>query len=439
MTGVAAPVGRGSRRARADLEPRGASPAAVVIGLDCATGLQTARILDERGVSVVGVVRDARHPCARTNVCARLVVADIAGPGLIEALERLGAELGGPAVLFPCTDISVLLTSRHRAVLERWFHLVLPDPEVVEMLVDKVRFSEFAQSVGLPLPRTFLLVTHEDVAHAASALRYPAVLKPAVKTPEWERNTRSKVFRVESADELLRLHERCAAWTEEMIVQEWIAGGDEEHFTCNAYFGQKSEPLATLTTQKLRQWPITGGQACLSVAVRDETVEAATLDLFRKAGHRGLGYLEMKRDARTGRYLIIEPNIGRPTGRSASAESAGVELLYTMYCDAIGRPLPEDRTQKHCEVKWVYLKRDFQAALSHWLRGELTLRDWITSLRGPKVEALFSWRDPLPFWADLGHGIAVAASLLAGRTRRARAGRAPMVASGLPSARRLDA
>ena len=40
-----------------------------------------------------------------------------------------------------------------------------------------------------------------------------------------------------------------------------------------------------------------------------------------------LGYVEAKRDVRTGRHYLIEPNIGRPTGRSAIAEAGGVELL----------------------------------------------------------------------------------------------------------------
>ena len=50
--------------------------------------------------------------------------------------------------------------------------------------------------------------------------------------------------------------------------------------------------------------------------------------------------MEMKCDERSGKYFIVEPNIGRPTGGSATSEAAEVELLYTMYCDAIGRDLP---------------------------------------------------------------------------------------------------
>ncbi len=126
------------------------------------------------------------------------------------------------------------------------------------------------------------------------------------------------------------------------------------------------------TSRKLRQWPPITGQACLSEEVRDATIVKEAERLFRGVDYRGLGYLEMKRDERTGTYLIIEPNIGRPTGRSASAEAAGVELLYTMYCDALGWPLPRDREQTFTGVKWIHLVRDLQASVYHWRRGDLT-------------------------------------------------------------------
>jgi D-aspartate ligase len=401
---------------RAPDAPRAAAaPRAVVLGLDCATGLQTARILAARGVAVIGVARNPRHACARTSVCERVVVADTAGPGLVAALLRLGEELRAPSVVFPCTDMSVLLVSRHRDALAPWFHLALPDADVVEMLVDKGRFHAFAERAGLPIPRTRFLRNREDAVSAAAALRFPAVLKPTVKTPRWERHTKAKVYRVETADALLALYDRCAAWSDGLVVQEWIEGGDADHYTCNAYFGRDSAPLATLVTRKLRQWPPTGGQACLSVEARDDAVQAITLDLFRAVGHRGLGYLEVKRDARTGEYLVVEPNVGRPTGRSATAESAGVEMLYTMYCDALGWPLPPGRAQAFRGVKWIYLRRDVQSALYHLARGELTLGGWLRSLRGPKVEALFSWRDPVPFLMDLVQAATSAAAQLVDR------------------------
>ncbi|MFQ5632771.1 MAG: hypothetical protein ACE5I1_28720, partial [bacterium] len=122
-------------------------------------------------------------------------------------------------------------------------------------------------------------------------------------------------------------------------------------------------------------------------------------------GYYGPGYLEMKRDAKDGKYYIIEPNIGRPTGRSALAEASGVELLYTQYCDLTGQPLPENRQQKYKAIKWIYLRRDLQSSLKYWKQGDLTLFQWLKSIRGKKVDALFSWKDPKPFLGDWARAI----------------------------------
>jgi D-aspartate ligase len=398
------------RRSRRTASLPGGSPAAatksgeppvVLVGMDSATALQAARIMAARGVPVIGVARDPRHPCCRTRACSRIITADTAGDGLIEALTRLAPSLGCRAVLVPCTDLSVLLISKHRDVLSAGYRFALPPHDVVEMLVDKARFCEFAQQKGLPIPATFFVRARDEVLAAARSLRFPVVLKPAVKTEAWDRLAGAKAFRVSTAEELVLLSSRLAGLCDGLIVQEWIAGSDSDHYTCNCYFSAESEPLVTFTTRKLRQWPRFGGEACLSEESDNEAVIRETVRLFRTAAHQGLGYLELKQDARSGEYLIIEPNVGRPTGRSASAEAAGVELLYTLYCDLLGRPLPAQRQQLYRGAKWIHCRRDVQSALQQWWRGELTAAAWFHSLRGPKTDALFSWRDPVPFFADL--------------------------------------
>lgn len=381
------------------------SPAAVVIGLDCMTGLQSARILARRGVPVLALAADERHPCARTRVCRRIVRAPLAGEGLLAALEGLGPEAsdGGRAVLYPCTDAAVLTLSRARDRLSPWYHVVLPAPDVVETLLDKVRFQAFAEASGLPVPRTFLLRDRAQAEAAARELRYPCILKPPQKTATWQAHTRAKVYKVAGAEDLLALYDRCRDWSDTLMVQEWIDGTDADLYSYNGYFSAAGEPLAGFVARKLRQWPPQTGTSCLGEECRNDVVLETALALFRAAGFRGLGYVELKRDPRSGEHVVIEPNIGRPTGRSAIAEAGGVALLYTMYCDVTGSPLPADRVQRYTGVKWIHLRRDFQSALHYWRRGELSLPDWWRSWRGRKAHALYDARDPVPFFADLWH------------------------------------
>jgi D-aspartate ligase len=374
----------------------------VVVGLDSITGLQTARIFAWRGIPVVGVAVDLTHFCCRTRVCARIVQADHTGEELIGALVELGASLGQKAVLVPCTDISVLEIARRRDELEQAYHVALPGTDVVELLTDKARFAAYAKEQGLPIPETVLLASREDAQRAAGSLRFPLVVKPPLKTPLWERRAREKAYKVDDRSGLLALYDELGDAAEVLVAQEWISGSEGDHFTCNAYFDRNARPLVTFVTRKIRQWPPQTGQGSLAIEWRNDAVRDETVRLFSGVGFWGLAYLELKRDAQTGEHLIVEPNIGRPTGRSATAEAGGVELLYAMYCDVLGLPLPVDLEQRFVGAKWIYLGRDLRSALFYWRRGELSVRGWIESLRGPKVDAVFSWRDPLPFCFDVG-------------------------------------
>jgi D-aspartate ligase len=389
-------------------------PYAFVIGLDCITGLQTARLLARHKIPIIALARDTKHFCCQTKVCEKIVQANTASEELIQVLEQLGPGLDQKAVLFPCTDMSVLTISRHRDRLAGWYHVVLPEPDVVEMLMDKVSFYTYAAEKELPIPRTFFLKSRADAEAAANELTFPCIMKPPMKTPTWEKNARAKVFKVTEREQFLALYDRCSNWADLLMIQEWIEGNDADLYSCNCYFNACSEPVVTFIARKLRQWPPETGTSCLGEEVRNDFVLEESIRLFRSVNYRGLGYVEMKRDQRTGKHYIIEPNIGRPTGRSAISEAGGVELLYTKYCDVLGLPLPASRQQKYKGTKWIYLQHDIPSALHYWKRGELTLGEWWRSVRGARFDAVLSLSDPAPFLRSLGK----AGKILPGRRMR---------------------
>lgn len=116
----------------------------------------------------------------------------------------------------------------------------------------------------------------------------------------------------------------------------------------------------------------------------------------------GLSSVQFKRDARTGRFYVIEVNAGRPALNMPLAEQAGVPMLYTFYCDALGLPLPVPRHVLPPGAKWICWRTDLAASWSLMRQGRLAPREWLPSLRGSRYEAVLSWRDPMPFLLDLG-------------------------------------
>jgi len=380
---------------------------AVVIDIDHINGLQTARILSERGIPVIGIANNPNHYCARTNACVKIIKSSTKDYSLIKTLREISNRFDESPVLVPSQDTSVLLISRHRKELENLYRIALPAADTVEMLMDKPKFYEFALKENLPIAKFFLVKNYAEALLASDKLNYPCILKPPMRSPKWEEKTKIKAFKAYNKNELLDLYHKCSGWHEVLMFQEWIEGTDKDLYSCNCYFSKSSEPLVSFTAKKLRQYPPVTGNTSLGIECRADEVKDVTLELFKKVKYFGLGYLEMKRDARNGKYFIIEPNIGRPTGRSALAEAAGVEILYTMYCDLLNLPLPQERVQKYLNIKWIQIRTDSLSAFYYWRKKELSLSKWIQSLKGPKFYAIFSLRDPKPFIFEFITGLGV--------------------------------
>jgi predicted ATP-grasp superfamily ATP-dependent carboligase len=394
-------------------------PYVVVIDIDHINGLQTARIFTDRKIKVIGIAKNLKHYCARTKVCEKIIKSNTKTEELIDTLISVGDTFEEKPLLIPSQDTSVLLVSRNREKLEPYYQIALPSKEVVEMLMDKPQFFEFATRENLPIAKYFLIKNRSEAEAAMENLNFPCIIKPPIKSPLWEENTKIKAYKVYDRDEYLKIYDICSGWAEVLMAQEWIEGTDVDLYSCNCYFNNKNEPLVNFIAKKLRQYPPVTGNTSLGIECRADEVRDSSLELFRKVNYHGLGYVEMKRDINTGKYYMIEPNIGRPTGRSALAEAAGVEILYTMYCDIFGLHLPKEVVQKYNDVKWIQIRTDLMSAFYYWKKGELTLRDWLKSIKGKKFYAVYSLKDPLPFIAEIGTAFKVVFNMLFSKSKQA--------------------
>ncbi|OGE23253.1 MAG: hypothetical protein A3J42_04745 [Candidatus Dadabacteria bacterium RIFCSPHIGHO2_12_FULL_53_21] len=369
---------------------------AVVIKLDSITGLQSARILSGYGIPVIGIVDDPSHFCSRTNCCEEILAGSTTDDALLETLSDIAGRRGICA-LFPCSDESVRVLSRNRESLRERFRFVLPDEHVIDLFMNKINFYKFARDKGFTIPSTFFPARREDIDEIAGKMNPPYIVKPAEKTRRWIELFQKKVLKLGSIGELDRVFDACLDAAGDIIVQERIEGDDSRLYSCIFYYNSGCEQYITFTSRKLRQWRIEDGDACLAEECRDDEVLKQTIELIGSVKFRGLGSLEFKRDGTSGRYYMIEPNIGRPVTRIGLVEKAGVPILYAMYRDALGMSLPSDVMQRHTGVKWISIINDVLSAIAYYRKKQLTVREWLESLRGVKAFAVFSLRDPLPF------------------------------------------
>jgi predicted ATP-grasp superfamily ATP-dependent carboligase len=130
------------------------------------------------------------------------------------------------------------------------------------------------------------------------------------------------------------------------------------------------------------------------VSIEDAALERISIDFLEKLNYRGLGGLEFKRDARDGKLKLIELN-ARYGLWDALGQRCGVDTAYMAYLDAIGEKLP-DPARARTGVKWISISRDLSALRGYRREGSLGIRDWVQTLPGEKMWAVFAWDDPMP-------------------------------------------
>jgi predicted ATP-grasp superfamily ATP-dependent carboligase len=374
-------------------------PAAIVVGLDCITGLQLARTLHYRGVQVIGIAGDARHFATRTRCVSDVFVVKPGTANLIDCLR--GLSNSNPSVLLPATDLAVSCVAEHSEELSTLFRLANPDPTSIQRSLGKVPFTHHARQHGIPIPRTRFVENLESLRDAARELLAPFVLKPNVKTQLWDDLAGAKVIFAADGAALEQAYLRCQDWSDQFIVQEWVGGGDDAMYSYYAFNAADGRVVAECVGHKIRQWPRLTGSGTLSEICDEPEICKTGRLLLESLDHKGFATINMKRDPSDGKLFVIEANLGRPGMGMFVAEAAGIELSYLAYRSLAELPASAVPHIRFPRSRWVSLKRDVAAAFAGWRKGELSLAAYLRSMRGVRRRAVFDLRDPLPFLYDL--------------------------------------
>jgi D-aspartate ligase len=370
----------------------------VVLGLG-QNGLATVRALARQGIPVIGVDANLKQPTAHTRLCRKVTCADFRGEGLLQCLLDLGRTLPAKGVLFPSGDISLELVSERREALSAYFDCVLPEKEVMRLILNKKAFYHFARQKGFLIPDTYFPRDEHEVAELSRGIRFPCILKPFQPDAAWRRKFPDvKLFEASSPQELLRQYRALSRLHPEFLIQEVIPGPDSSlAFSLTFFDGQRA--LGMFTGRKLRQFPPFYGTSCLAESRWDPWVAEETIRLLRVLRYQGYGSVEFKWDPRDTCFKIIEltPRTWFPHGLSTAC---GVNLPYIMYRHVLGLPVEEPRGFVG-GLKWVHEERDLQSALRMWRRGRLSAREWLSSYRGRRTYALAAWDDPGPILVAL--------------------------------------
>jgi D-aspartate ligase len=364
---------------------------AVVIGAGI-NGLGVARSLYRARIPAWILDKDPRRPEMHTRAARAHRLAGMHGSALVGGLLALAHSVfeGHRPVLLLTQEESVKTVSDYRDELLPHYRFTLPPVEVVNLLLRKEGFQRVAEHLGAPIPPLAHVCSVQDLP-SLRRLNYPVVVKPNARNAEYASRFK-KAYRIERAEDAEILVTRILQVMPDVVVQEWTEGPDSNIFFCLQYLSARGDVVASFTGRKVRSWPPqTGGTAsCLPAPEMNEELSRVSERFFRDSGVVGMAGMEYKRNARTGKFMMVEPTIGRTDYQEEIASLNGVNLPAAAYCSELDLPV-QSVVPSNRAAAWRLASDDTRSAAA---QGH-TAREGFESATAV-VDALWRWSDPLP-------------------------------------------
>jgi len=306
-------------------------PPAVIVGAAGACGLGVLRSLRAAGIPVVLLDTNAAAPAMHSRQAYKVIVRALNGPALIEDLIALRRCFEEAPVLFLTSDETALTVSQYRAELAERYRIRLPRHDRLVALMHKESFQQIAEKHGFPVPRSVTIGSGDDLG-TLSALRFPCIIKPTIKTAQYFEGKFERGYRVASTAEAREVCSRVLAAVPGVVVQEWIEGPDSDIYFCLQYRAAGGT-VASFSGRKLSIWPPGVGvtASCTAAPEVHATLHQLTEAFFAQMSFEGMGSMEFKRDARSGDFLMIEPTVGRLDWQEEVATLNGVNIPHAAY------------------------------------------------------------------------------------------------------------
>ncbi|MBI4427791.1 MAG: hypothetical protein HY562_01600 [Ignavibacteriales bacterium] len=387
---------------------RDVSTPVVILKCEHYGALGIVRSLGRLGVPVYCVDGDCSAPAVVSKYCRGVFMWDIEHEPerkTVKFLSIVAQEFKSKPLLIPTSDETTQLVAQYAAELKQSFVFPCQPYTLVRTLCSKRDMFFLAKKQGIPTAETQFPKSVRDVHQMVrdGAAQFPLMLKGIDGGKLWRR-TGKKMLIVHSMEELTRNFELMEDFQEpNLMLQEYIPGGDDSVWMFNGYFNEQSECVAEFTGKKIHQNPVYVGMTALGVCLWNTMVAEITKRFMESIHYRGILDIGFRYDSRDGRYKVLDvnPRVGATFRLFVGAN--GLDVVRALYLDQTHQPVPPT-TQREGR-KWVVEDKDILSTY-HYLRdGKLTAKEWFRSLRGIEEAGYFCTDDIRPFLAMVARHI----------------------------------
>lgn len=231
-------------------------------------------------------------------------------PGVVDDLIRVVKEYEVDVIL-PFVNGAIEIASICRDRLKDVF-VPVTEFEMASALFDKAEAAKAFKEAGLPIPRTYSVLSAQI---------------PAIAKPRKGGSSRGiHIFR--NMEDLMHLQN-----LKEYLVQEYIENCKE--YTVDCYIDSKGDILVTVPRERIE---VMGGESTRTRTCHNEILENLSREVIEKLKLRGPVNLQFLHDLDADRYLLMEVNprlgggvicsiyAGAPITDYIIGEALGVEL-----------------------------------------------------------------------------------------------------------------
>jgi predicted ATP-grasp superfamily ATP-dependent carboligase len=317
--------------------------------------LAVVRSLGRKGIHVTVGERTFLNTSFFSKYCTRRLVYPSPRRSPDQFIEFLLKEIkeNHYDCLFPMEEETLLLLANYHSEISPYSYLLSPGLKKIEFVRDKRNLMEFAETHGIPTPKTFqispslspsLLMAEGRVGE----IPIPAVIKPRISSGSFG------IIYVKKKEDLIPSYQSVHERYPFPLIQEWIPDGGGT-FGLSALFDEASNIKAAFVHKKLRMYPVQGGPSTLREGVEHPQIMELGLSLFKSLNWAGVGMVEFKVDPRDGIPKLMEIN-PRFWGSLQLAIVSGVDFPYLILRMARGEsfePILRYNVGKRC--RWLLL------------------------------------------------------------------------------------
>ena len=331
---------------------------------------------------------------------------------------RRTIEEGRFDYILPLSDVSLYPL---RTLSPKIPEIVLPPEEGFEWFFDKARTLDLANRCGVPVPRSQVVRSSEEVD--AGTLGPP---------PYFVKLTRSKMWigdqGMDLAAQLARTWDDLKSAVDylsrfgHVLVQEYAPGvGVGIEMLCS-----NGQILVSFAHQRIHEYPLTGGGSSYRVSIDlSPTLFEAAKSLVMEAGWSGVAMVEFKTDIE--RFFLMEVN-GRFWGSLPLSYRSGIDFPKALIDLYEGNPVKVPRRyrtgvySRRFSTDFAWFKRNlFSDKSDPYIKTRPVVRSLLEYgrfLSGQDHWDHASLTDPMPILSEIFRTFKKNASALIGQTKR---------------------